>query len=164
MSESEAKHLRLIRRWINTAENDYKACRALQDLAGCPFRQQIGFLAQQSAEKYIKTWLELGKVTYPYTHDISRLLDILEENGNGELAKQLDAAETLTPYAVQFRYPFEGLDLDDDDIRETIEIASEVRRILRDALGMKISHLYGADESEDVQKAYGELDLWRNQK
>ena len=160
MSEYETRQLRLIRKWIAVAESDFEACLALRGIPGNSFRQQIAFHAQQSVEKYIKSWLELKQIAYPYTHDISRLLDILEENGSVEIARTLDAAEMLTPYAVQFRYPFESGDLDEDDIKEAIRIASEVRGILRKLLADEVQQLYGAVEAEDVREAYDDLDLW----
>ena len=46
------------------------------------FAEEIfGFHAQQAIEKSLKAWLAAWSLTYPMTHDLSRLLDLLEENG-----------------------------------------------------------------------------------
>jgi len=41
----------------------------------------LGFHAQQAVEKFLKAVLSASSVHYPRTHDITVLLDIIEENG-----------------------------------------------------------------------------------
>ena len=61
-----------------------------------------GFWLQQSVEKALKAWLvHLGEIPPP-THDINRLLRLLERHQL--LTETLRPLGQLTIYAVQFRY------------------------------------------------------------
>ncbi len=62
----------------------------------------FGFHVQQAAEKGLKAWIAFLGGTYPLTHDLADLMDVLVENGaNPESHRPLVA---FTPYAVTFRY------------------------------------------------------------
>jgi len=62
----------------------------------------FGFHVQQAAEKGLKAWIALLGGTYPLTHDLAELMDVLVENGaSPESHRPLVA---FTPYAVTFRY------------------------------------------------------------
>ena len=62
----------------------------------------FGFHAQQAAEKLLKAWLALLGATYPTTHNLARLLALLQTFGV-DVARFRPLAD-YTPYAVQFRY------------------------------------------------------------
>lgn len=63
----------------------------------------IGFHFQQAAEKLLKALLcEVG-VNFRRTHDLKELCDLLAEAGS-PLPADLLQVESLTPYAVTFRY------------------------------------------------------------
>jgi len=67
---------------------------------------------QQAVEKALKAWLvHLGEIP-PLTHDLNRLLRLLERHQVD--SKALQPLGQLTLYAVQFRYDFDpqplGLD------------------------------------------------------
>jgi hypothetical protein len=70
----------------------------------------LGFHAQQAAEKLLKA---LGGHTYPRSHNIGPLIDLLAEVGV-TLPGELLAVETLTPFATVFRY-------DDLPLEESLE-------------------------------------------
>ena len=62
------------------ARKDFDALRGMRDNA--LFADEIfGFHAQQAIEKLLKAWLAACSVSFPLTHDLSRLLGLLEENG-----------------------------------------------------------------------------------
>lgn len=63
----------------------------------------IGFHAQQAVEKMIKAVLADRGIDYPRTHDIDRLIDLLEANA-APLPPQARALDELTPWATQLRY------------------------------------------------------------
>ncbi|MCX6690007.1 MAG: HEPN domain-containing protein [Methanoregula sp.] len=42
--------------------------------------EDLGYQAQQAAEKALKAVLVAGKIPCPYTHDINALLSVLEQN------------------------------------------------------------------------------------
>lgn len=63
----------------------------------------VGFHAQQAAEKLLKAALARRRVTYPFTHDLERLLE-LAEGALGERPPEEGSLAALTPWAVEFRY------------------------------------------------------------
>jgi HEPN domain-containing protein len=77
---------------------------ALRGMVGNPlFADEIfGFHAQQAVEKSLKAWLAVRSLDFPLTHDISRLLSLLEDDGvNVGLFLPL---VQFTVFAVQARY------------------------------------------------------------
>jgi HEPN domain-containing protein len=61
-----------------------------------------GFWLQQAAEKGIKAWLHHLNLLPPRSHDLARLLLLLENSGAP--VDRFQELERLTDYAVQFRY------------------------------------------------------------
>ncbi len=67
------------------------------------FAEQIfGFHAHQIAEKVLKAWIAALGLEYPYTHDLSALLRVIE--GSGAKVEHLRDLAEYNPFAVQFRY------------------------------------------------------------
>lgn len=62
----------------------------------------FGFHAQQATEKALKAWLNLPKLDYPFTHDLSLLLGQIEAQGV-EVNIYWSLVD-LSAYAVRFRY------------------------------------------------------------
>lgn len=87
----------------------------------------IGFHAQQAVEKSLKAVLASRGVRFERTHDLDRLLDLLDEHGL-QVAVERDELTALTDYAVTLRYddPLEG---DEPlDRRRTLELVHQVQR------------------------------------
>ena len=61
----------------------------------------FGFHVQQAAEKALKARLALLGETYPLTHNLEGLLDLLE--GRGVAVEPYRQLAGYTPYAVEFR-------------------------------------------------------------
>lgn len=78
----------------------------------------IGFHTQQAVEKWLKAVAGAAGVRYGRTHDIDRLLEVLEAAGI-ELPPDRDRLSVLTQYAVPLRYD-ELLDAEFVD-REALE-------------------------------------------
>ena len=97
----------------------------------------FGFHVQQAAEKLFKAWIGLSGETYPLTHDLSELLQILTIRSPD--AARFDALIDYTPYAVQFRYGAQDAAaeaLDRGDALARVEaLLEEVRRRLADVVG-----------------------------
>lgn len=77
---------------------------ALLGMENSPFfaDEIFGFHAQQSVEKALKAWLCTKNLLYPLTHELPRLLALLEKAGaDVEAFLELDE---LTAYAVEARY------------------------------------------------------------
>ena len=95
---SDPKQARVL---LEAAQRDVSALRGMG--ATAVFADEIfGFHAQQAAEKLFKAWLALLGETYPLTHDLSELLELLMTREPD--ATSFDALIDYTPYAVQFRY------------------------------------------------------------
>ena len=83
------------------AERDISALRGMGDAA--IFADEIfGFHVQQAAEKLFKAWLASQGETYPLSHDLATLLDMLSAGG-ADVAL-FDELVDYTRYAVRLRY------------------------------------------------------------
>jgi HEPN domain-containing protein len=123
------RDLEQARALLETARRELVALRGMGDAA--TFAEEIfGFHVQQAAEKALKAWLALEGAVYPKTHDLSRLLRLLEELG-ADVGPFQDLIE-YNPYAVQLRYEtFEPGDepLDRDQaIERTRDLLEHVQR------------------------------------
>ncbi len=81
-------------RWLAHARSDLALAKLglHQDV----FPEQICFHAQQAAEKAFKAVLLHCRVDFPFTHDLSELLDTLAEAGI-EVPAGFAEADVLTP-------------------------------------------------------------------
>ena len=89
------------REWLNRARSNLAASK-VQIPDG--YFEDLCFHAQQCAEKAVKgVFLHRG-MTFPYIHDIKKLLDLLNAAGV-KIPKYIEEAKELTPYAAVMRYP-----------------------------------------------------------
>ncbi len=86
---------------LTKARNDMVALRKLADDPDVA-DEIAGFHAQQTVEKALKAVLETRDIDYPHTHDIERLLKLLDDSGGGP--EHRDDALALSPWAAEFRY------------------------------------------------------------
>lgn len=95
------------REWLEKAEADFTSAGREYRARSRPNFDAACFFAQQCIEKYLKARLaEAGRMV-PKTHDLSVLLDsVLPLEPLWEIARP--RLETLTSYAVVFRYPGES--------------------------------------------------------
>ena len=94
-----------VKQWIRYGEEDLRLARHAATLSSnCPTRL-IAYHAQQCAEKYLKAYLVFHRIDFPYTHNISRLLELCAEKA--EWPETISKAEELTPFAITTRYPGE---------------------------------------------------------
>jgi HEPN domain-containing protein len=86
---------------LTKARNDALALRKLaRDLEVAD--EIVGFHAQQTIEKALKAVLESRGADFPYTHDLGRLFELLEDSGAAPAHH--DDALALSPWAAEFRY------------------------------------------------------------
>ena len=85
----------------------------------------FGFHAQQAAEKLLKAWIATLGRTFPLTHDIGQLLEVLKSLGVDMSA--FHEIEHYTPYAVVFLY---GAIQPDVDILDREESSERIRNLL----------------------------------
>jgi HEPN domain-containing protein len=121
-----------VREWARRADEDlHLAQHALGMGAACPYAL-VAFHAQQCGEKYLKAYLVLRGVDFPFTHNISLLLELCTPHA--AWATVLDEAELLTRYAIVARYPGTGVEVSEEKARAAVDIAARVREVVRPAL------------------------------
>ena len=123
---SDAKCAQML---LSAAERDIEALRVMRRSPGIP-DEIVGFHVQQAAEKLLKAWIALSGESYPLTHNIETLLDLLA--AQGAATEDFLSLTPYTPYAVEFRYA--GVDPDAEPIDR--ERATE----LVDALLERVRH------------------------
>ena len=101
---SDAKCAQML---LKAATRDIEALRAMRRSDGIP-DEVYGFHVQQAAEKLLKAWIALQGESYPLTHSIETLLELLADRGVDTAPFQDLSA--YTPYAVEFRYTGVGPD------------------------------------------------------
>jgi hypothetical protein len=107
------------------ARKDFDALRGMVD--NPLFAEEIfGFHAQQAIEKSLKAWLTARSLTFPMTHDLSRLLDLLEENGVD--VSPFWPLVQYSVFAVQARYEV-GL-METESHLDRVAVISEVQQLL----------------------------------
>ena len=89
--------------WIKYARTDLNIAKASLDLS-FEYKAAAAFHAQQSAEKIVKAYLTFKKIRTPKTHDMEFLLKEVSKI-DAKLAKNLSPTESLTIFAVTYRYP-----------------------------------------------------------
>jgi HEPN domain-containing protein len=128
-----------VKQWINFGDEDLRLARhALTLSSSCPTRL-IAYHAQQCAEKYLKAYLVFHHTDFPYTHNMSRLLELCEEKA--EWPESISNAEELTPFAITTRYPGEDERVTKKEALGAIDIAAKVRKVVRTALKQEGFHL-----------------------
>jgi HEPN domain-containing protein len=119
------------REWLNRARSNL--ARAQTKITGV-YLEDLCFDAQQAAEKAIKALLIKRGVTFPYVHDLARLVTLLEEAGQ-EIPEFVQRAEALTRYAVVTRYPGLAEPVTEAHFQEAIAVANAVLEWVEDQLG-----------------------------
>lgn len=134
MSRHEADIQRQVKQWLSFGDEDFHLAQhslSLQD--DCPFRL-VAYHAQQCVEKYLKAYLVLHSVDFPYTHNISRLLELCDDNTSTKWLEKLQDAEELTPFAITTRYPGQDEEVTAEEAQRSLEIAEQVRQVVRGVL------------------------------
>ncbi|MFQ5353219.1 MAG: HEPN domain-containing protein [Candidatus Binatia bacterium] len=122
-----------VREWAAHADDDMRVAEHTLTLPDeCPYRL-VAYHAQQCAEKYLKAFLVLRGIDFPFTHNIARLLELCSEHAGW--ADAIKDAEELTPFAITARYPGDDEPVSELEARRAIEIATHVRDTVRTALG-----------------------------
>lgn len=110
-------------RLLRLARRDAAAFTALLTVPDIDFPVAC-FHAQQAVEKAIKAVMHRENLEFRRTHDLEELAAVLEREGISVPAS-MDRLRRLTPYAVEFRYDDEAVDL-----LSKAEAEDAVKRIL----------------------------------
>jgi len=86
---------------LDIVSSELRALRGMSD-AEVFTDELFGFVVQQATEKSLKAWLSaLGQV-YPLTHNLSALVEQLQECG--QAASEFEDLTEWTPFGVRLRY------------------------------------------------------------
>jgi HEPN domain-containing protein len=97
--------------WIEKAEGDFHLLEREIRARKNPNYDAVCFHAEQCAEKYLKGRLIEGNISFPKTHDLVLLLDlVLSLEPLWEVLR--DDLSFLSGFGVEFRYPGESADLE----------------------------------------------------
>ncbi|MBU4273504.1 MAG: HEPN domain-containing protein [Planctomycetes bacterium] len=102
-----------IRQWLRKAQIDLESARRLAGPAD-PFLDTAFFHCQQAAEKSVKGYLAFCDHPWVNTHNVKTLVR-LAVTYESRFSQWKQAAERLTPYATDFRYPIEGPEIIEPD-------------------------------------------------
>lgn len=119
--------------WIAKAEADFATAQRELGVTDRPNYDGVCFHAQQCAEKYLKAFLQESNIVFPRTHDLADLLSLTLSIEPGWISMQPDL-NTLSAFAVEYRYPGESSGL--DEAKEAVQKCDNVRGVLRRALGL----------------------------
>ncbi len=123
----------LTQEWVDKAEGDYNTALRERRARKRPNYDSACFHAQQCAEKYLKARLQEAAIAIPFTHNLNALLlHVLPVEPTWTLMQP--SLQTLTAYAVGFRYPGNNATL--IQARDALKMCGEVRAIVRLSLGL----------------------------
>jgi HEPN domain-containing protein len=132
MSAPDEEVRRKVTQWLAYGDEDLLLARhGLTLRTDRPFRL-IAYHAQQCAEKYLKGYLVFHHVDFPYTHNISRLVELCSDQGLA--GEALRDADELTPFAISTRYPGEDEEVSEEEALRAINIAARVLEVVKESL------------------------------
>jgi len=119
--------------WVAKAEGDFNTASREVRARKLPNYDSACFHAQQTAEKYLKAFLQERDIAFPRTHSLIELL---------ELALQVDSAfeqqrstlVLLDRYGARYRYPGESADR--TQARVSLLAVRDFRAFARGRLGV----------------------------
>lgn len=120
--------------WVAKAENDFAVAQRALGRKGeePPIADAVCFHGQQCAEKYLKAFLQEGKIRFERTHALLPLLKLCLSSDPAfeQLTADLNG---LQAYAVAARYP--GVNVTPQMAEEALASAARVRAFVRAKLG-----------------------------
>jgi HEPN domain-containing protein len=125
-----------IRAWIAKAAQDLGAAEWLLTSPD-PFYSPVGFHCQQAAEKVLKAYLTWRDEPFEKTHSLVALVGKSLPFDAAFQALRV-AATTLTPYAVNSRYPGDLMELTAMEAKEALELARQVQEFVLKLLPSEI--------------------------
>ncbi len=123
------------REWLNRANSNLARTKVGIDIPGV-YLEDLCFDAQQAAEKAIKAVLLHQNVPFPYTHDLSELLTLVERGGE-PVPQAVREAVRLTPFAAEARYPGSEEPVTRNEYESALLIAEAVVRWAEERLGKR---------------------------
>ena len=110
--------------WLIRARSNLERARLGKASDGILY-EDLCFDCQQAVEKSLKGLLVYIAVPFPWTHSITKLIELIEES-KIDVPDYVKDSIILTVYAVTTRYPGKQEPVDEDEYREAIQIAERV--------------------------------------
>lgn len=121
--------------WLDKAANDLKNAEIiLASSTEFPPLDTVCFHCQQATEKYIKAFLVYHGKKFPFSHNLADLVVICMQVDLAFASIQRKA-ETLTPFAVEIRYPDDFYMPTREEADEAFAIATEIKKFVVARLG-----------------------------
>ncbi len=121
-----------VQQWLDKARKDLAAAEVLLKEEFGDY-ENVGFHAQQAAENFIKAFLVRHQIEFPKSHDVALLRQLVARE-DPRLAETLAAADALTPYGVEFRYPGNLPSVSRDEGEKAIRLAEQTRALITESL------------------------------
>lgn len=115
--------------WLAKAESDWKTVSLLSAHADCP-RDTVCFHCQQYVEKLLKAFLTLKGIEAPRTHNLRRLIQLIEPD-LPELGALIDESDRLTEHGVSSRYPDDWRAIGNEEMMRMIGLAEKFGAVLK---------------------------------
>jgi HEPN domain-containing protein len=113
-----------VRIWLKRAKSNLmiaKAGKVFEDI----LYEDLCFDCEQTVEKALKALLVSIDVSFPRTHSISHLIELIETQ-NIKVPDEIKDSISLTAYAVSTRYPGDFEPVDEQEYQEALETAKKV--------------------------------------
>jgi len=126
------KHtIHAVQQWMLKADHDLRSALKLKTPdSNEPLLDTAVYHCQQTAEKALKAYLTANEVSFPKTHLLLPLLELCIDI-DSSFSNLTDAAELLTPFATEFRYPGDILEPTPSDTDEAYKMAEHVLIFIR---------------------------------
>ena len=119
-----------VQMWLDKANSDLKnADIILAAQTESPPLDTVCFHCQQAAEKFIKAFLVFNGKPFPFSHNLADLVAVCMQVDPAFAAIQRKA-ETLTPFAVEIRYPDDFYMPTRQETQEAFAIAAEIKAFI----------------------------------
>lgn len=129
----------IVKQWIEKADHDLGTAQVTY-LYLPSYRDTIAFHCQQSAEKYLKSYLLFLEIPFKRQHSLNYLLGLLSEKISISEEIYLKASE-LEEFAVEIRYPDTSIELTDEEIQQSFEISKLIRTFVLSQMDLVIDYI-----------------------
>jgi len=133
------KNESLVRIWLKRAKSNLqiaKAGKVFEDI----LYEDLCFDCEQAVEKALKALLVSIDVSFPRTHSIGHLIELIEQHSI-TVPDEIKDSSSLTAYAVSTRYPGDFEPVDEQEYQVTLETAEKifnwVQKIIEDEINPK---------------------------
>ena len=109
--------------WMSYAKSDLDAASTLL-VKGDFFPRQVCFMSQQAGEKALKAILVFLGMSFPKTHDLDLLRELIPEGW--KVKEKFPELYDLSVWAVESRYPGHTPDVTEGEARNTLHLAEAV--------------------------------------